>query len=271
MVSAKPKRTVVLLDFSQAPPPAPVSPDVSQTPLDVDALSRLMAQQFTGAPVGVGGMEMPFRSTPSRIPSNVAALGNPFVRHAVYEPIQLPAIAGPSAAECMMPDYRPSVGFGRMAEERRRVIFPLVHRAACEAGLPVGLFDALVMQESRYKPGAVSPAGAIGLAQLMPDTAQQLGVNRFSLLENLRGGARYLKQHIDEFGRYDLALAAYNAGPHRRSLREGRIPNITETQDYVRIILSNWSGTPLATTLPPKPLNFRQAQMIFMAYRGGDY
>jgi soluble lytic murein transglycosylase-like protein len=150
------------------------------------------------------------------------------------------------------------------------VIFPLVHRAACAAGLPVGLFDALIMQESRYSPSAVSPKGAIGLAQLMPDTARQLGVNRFSLFENLLGGARYLKEHIDRFGRYDLALAAYNAGPNRQSLREGRIPNISETQGYVRTILSNWSGTPLATLSAAKPLNYRQAQLIFMSYRSSE-
>jgi soluble lytic murein transglycosylase-like protein len=268
--SARPKRTALLLDFSGPQAPAPVADQGPEASLDVGALSRLMTRQFTGASDDAAMMTMPFQPSMPRPPNNLLALGNPFVRHAAYEPIYSPAVAGPNAGECLMADYRPSVGFSRGAEERRRVIFPLVHRAACAAGLPVGLFDALIMQESRYSPSAVSPKGAIGLAQLMPDTARQLGVNRYSLFENLLGGARFLKEHIDRFGRYDLALAAYNAGPNRQSLREGRIPNISETQGYVRTILSNWSGTPLATLSPAKPLNFRQAQLIFMAYRSGD-
>jgi hypothetical protein len=259
-----------LLDFSGPLAPAPVADQSPKASLDVGALSRLMTRQFTGASDDAAMMTMPFQPSMPRPSNNLVALGNPFVRHATYEPIYSPAVAGPSAGECSMADYRPSVGFSRGAEERRRVIFPLVHRAACAAGLPVGLFDALIMQESRYSPSAVSPKGAIGLAQLMPDTARQLGVNRFSLFENLLGGARYLKEHIDRFGRYDLALAAYNAGPNRQSLREGRIPNISETQGYVRTILSNWSGTPLATLSAAKPLNYRQAQLIFMSYRSSE-
>jgi soluble lytic murein transglycosylase-like protein len=192
-------------------------------------------------------------------------LGNPFVSHAVSARAMLPAVATPSAVECSMPVYRSSFAFGRLAEERRRVIFPLVHRAACEVGLPVGLFDAMIMQESRYRPGAMSTAGAFGLAQLMPGTARQLAVDRYSLLENLRGGARYLKQHVDRFGRYDLALAAYNAGPGRVE-RRWQVPQISETQTYVRTILANWSGAPVAVPSAARPLSYRQAQMIFMAY-----
>ena len=166
-----------------------------------------------------------------------------------------------------MPNYRPNFGFGRAAEVRRRILFPLVQHAACEVGLPVGLFDAVIMQESRYKPTAVSPAGAFGLAQLMPGTAKQLGVDRFSLRENLRGGARYLKQHINRFGRYDLALAAYNAGPARVEKR-WEVPAIAETRDYVRTIMGNWTGGAVpaslaATRTPP----VRQAQMVFAPYQ----
>ena len=75
--------------------------------------------------------------------------------------------------------------------------------------------DALVIQESRYNPTAISPKGAFGLGQLMPGTARQLGVDRYSLDGNLRGAARYLSWQLREFGRVDLALAAYNAGPGR--------------------------------------------------------
>ena len=94
------------------------------------------------------------------------------------------------------------------------------------------------MQESRYQSAAVSPKGAFGLAQLMPGMARQLGVDSYSLRDNLRGGARYLKQQVDRFGRYDLALAAYNAGLGRVERRR-QVPRIAETQAYVRTIMSN--------------------------------
>jgi len=88
-------------------------------------------------------------------------------------------------------------------------------RAAARAeGIPEDLFVRLVGAESGWNPRAVSPAGAQGLTQLMPGTAAGLGVrNPFDPVENLRGGARYLRQQRDRFGSWDLALAAYNAGP----------------------------------------------------------
>jgi Transglycosylase SLT domain len=270
-VSARPKRTVVLLDFSQSgSAPAPTN-DTPRESVDVDALSRLMVRQFTGASDPGSAMDPSFHPAVYRDAVNPAALGNPFITHALPKMQASSAVFSPSASECLLTSYQPSFGFGRRVEERRRVIFPLVQRAACESGLPVGLFDAVIMQESRYNPSIVSPKGAFGLAQLMPGTAVQLGVDRYSLFENLRGGARYLRRHVDQFGRYDLALAAYNAGPNRKSLRNGLIPNIAETQAYVRTILANWLGVPTPVVAAARPLNFRQAQMIFMAYRGGEY
>ena len=141
---------------------------------------------------------------------------------------------------CMPRPYRPSTILGRGAERRRKAFYPLVHHAACEAGIPVALMDALLMQESRYNPIAISPKGAFGLGQLMPATAKQLGVDRYSLLGNLRGAARYLSWQLREFGRVDLALAAYNAGPGRVRAAKG-LPRIAETRNYVRIVLTNWN------------------------------
>lgn len=95
------------------------------------------------------------------------------------------------------------------------------------------LFVALIDQESRFNPNAVSPKGARGLGQLMPATALDLGVgDAFEPLENLRGAARYLVAQLAAFGRADLALAAYNAGPHRVSQYQG-LPPFRETRDYV--------------------------------------
>jgi soluble lytic murein transglycosylase-like protein len=103
------------------------------------------------------------------------------------------------------------------------------------------LLEALVWQESRWRAGARSHAGAIGLTQLMPGTARELGVNPHDVNANLFGGARYLRQQLDRFnGDIELALAAYNAGPGR-VLRSRSIPNIAETQNYVRSVVDRLS------------------------------
>ncbi len=142
---------------------------------------------------------------------------------------------------CAPPLFRPRRDLGFRTEQRRAALYPLVSAIACEHGLPVGLFDALIAQESRYRLDALSPAGAMGLAQLMPDTARYLRVhNPWDAIDNLRGGARYLREQLDEFGRVDLALAAYNAGPGRVRARR-RVPRITETIDYVSKITAAWS------------------------------
>lgn len=108
-----------------------------------------------------------------------------------------------------------------------------------EHGLPQGLVDAVIYQESRGRMNAVSPKGALGLMQLMPGTAAQLGVNPYIVDQNIRGGAMYLKQQIDRFGSIPLGLAAYNAGPGA-VLRYRGIPPYRETQNYVATILGRW-------------------------------
>ena len=101
------------------------------------------------------------------------------------------------------------------------------------------LLEAVVWQESRWNVGAVSPVGARGLAQLMPGTARQLGVNPADPMANLEGGARYLRMQLDAFGGdIERALAAYNAGPARVQ-RAGGIPAIRETQLYVASIMAH--------------------------------
>lgn len=112
----------------------------------------------------------------------------------------------------------------------------LAESAARKYGIPPNLFLRLVQQESGWDPRAVSTKGAIGLAQLMPATAQSLGVDPNNVAENLDGGARYLSEQFRKFGTWRLALAAYNAGPGAVE-QYGGIPPYQETQDYVRIIL----------------------------------
>ena len=120
----------------------------------------------------------------------------------------------------------------------RIIYWPLVRNAECRHGLPAGLLDALVFQESRYRPLVVSRAGAGGLAQLMPRTAGDLGViNRFNAVANLDGGARYLRSMLDRYRSVPLALAAYNAGRGAVDLWGG-LPLNRETPDYVRKVLT---------------------------------
>ena len=100
------------------------------------------------------------------------------------------------------------------------------------------LLEAVVWQESRWNPSARSRVGAIGLAQLMPGTARDLGVDPRDPIQNLAGGARYLRQQLNRFdGNVEKALAAYNAGPGR-VMTAGGIPSIPETQAYVRAIVA---------------------------------
>jgi len=156
---------------------------------------------------------------------------------------------------CVPLSYRPSGFLARTAEMRRAAYYGMMSAVACEHGIPTGLFDAMIIRESGYNPIATSTANAYGLAQLMPGTAVGLGVDRYNPLQNMRGGARYLRQQLDRFGQVHLALAAYNAGPGR--VRGGLVPRITETQAYVTNIIANWSrltspaGSPATiSTLP---------------------
>ena len=108
--------------------------------------------------------------------------------------------------------------------------------------LSPSLLEALVWQESRWRENAVSHAGARGLAQLMPGTARYLGVDINDPMQNLEGGARYLREQLDRFdGDLEKSLAAYNAGPGR-VIRAGGIPNIRETKKYVAAIMGRLSS-----------------------------
>lgn len=108
--------------------------------------------------------------------------------------------------------------------------------AARKHGVPEDLFLRLVQQESGWNPSAVSVKGATGLAQLMPGTAEILGVDISNPAANLDGGARYLRMMYDKFGSWKLALAAYNAGPGAVEQHDG-VPPYAETENYVKAIL----------------------------------
>ncbi|GAB3486485.1 lytic transglycosylase domain-containing protein [Azotobacter salinestris] len=115
----------------------------------------------------------------------------------------------------------------------------LVAVAAAEHGLPEALLHAVIRAESNYDPRAVSPKGAAGLMQLMPDTARELGVTDvWDPAANIRGGARYLKRLLEMFDQdLSLAVAAYNAGPGAVIGSGSAIPPFAETQRYVPKVL----------------------------------
>jgi soluble lytic murein transglycosylase-like protein len=115
--------------------------------------------------------------------------------------------------------------------------------AASRYQLSPELLAALVWQESRWQPGAVSRKGAVGLAQLMPATARTLAVDPRDGAANLGGAARYLRQLLDLFdGDVERALAAYNAGP-ARVLKAGGVPAIAETRGYVATIIDHMTAS----------------------------
>ena len=113
----------------------------------------------------------------------------------------------------------------------------LIAQAAEKYGIPVNLLHSIAQTESAYNQDARSEAGAIGMMQLMPDTAAGLGVDPNDLAGNIEGGAKYMRELLDTFdGDVEKAVAAYNAGPNAVK-KHGGIPPFVETQDYVRKVL----------------------------------
>ena len=139
-----------------------------------------------------------------------------------YRPIVLRPLAQPTASA-----LRDVSGYDRMIEA-----------AARRHDVPAALVKAVIRVESNFNAGAVSRTGARGLMQLMPDTARALGVvNVFHPVENVNGGALYLRAMLKRYGDLSRALAAYNAGPTAVD-HYGGIPPYRETRDYVDRVLA---------------------------------
>lgn len=124
--------------------------------------------------------------------------------------------------------------------ERRKKYASLIQTAASKHRLDPNLIHAVIQAESAYNPTAVSKAGAVGLMQLMPKTAERLGVtNRLDPSQNVLGGARYLRELLDMFkSNVRLAVAAYNAGENAVLKYGNKIPPYKETQTYVKRVMN---------------------------------
>jgi soluble lytic murein transglycosylase-like protein len=124
----------------------------------------------------------------------------------------------------------------------------LFEKAGGEVELSPRLLEAVAYVESRFNSKALSPKGAQGMMQLMPETAAELGVNPANPEENVRGGADYLRRLVIMFGNnIQLALAAYNAGPSA-VLRYGGVPPYAETQAYVAAVMDYLATTSIPET-----------------------
>ena len=143
--------------------------------------------------------------------------------------------APPSEPSASVSSAAPAPATAAPVPERWR---GLVAHLAETYDLSPAIIEALVWQESRWNPRAVSPVGARGLAQLMPATARALGADANDPAANIEAGTRYLRALLDGFGgNVEKALAAYNAGPGRVARANG-VPHIAETQAYVRAIFA---------------------------------
>lgn len=216
-----------------------------QLGVDLPRVSRDQAQE--GRPVA---------SLAEAKPGDLLAFGSPVHHIAIYigdgKMIEAPrpglsvrvsdVYETPSAIRRVLPETTTAPVAGK-ALDGSVPFASLFEKAGARYGVSPALLSAVARQESGYNPSAVSPAGAQGLMQLMPATARGLGVSdSFNPAQAVDGAARLLHDLIGRFGRTDLALAAYNAGPGA-VLRYDGIPPYPETQNYVRSVMAMIGGT----------------------------
>ena len=154
---------------------------------------------------------------------------------------------------------------------RYRLVQPLLKEAALAQRIDYELLQALIATESAFNASAVSPKGAVGLMQIMPDTGRRFGLgdDRWGPVEykltdpktNIRIGARYLRFLLDMFpGKLELALASYNAGEGAVQKAGNKIPNFPETQAYVAMVTQIY--TALKPPLTPPVVEIKSASRI---------
>jgi soluble lytic murein transglycosylase-like protein len=193
------------LSYSQQKPPTDNAPKQASSVAAAMQASIDKQKAAIATQVGAGGQADSFFSTPWITPPSIAS----------------PAMVPPCDAM------------------QQADLQPIVAEAATKQGLKPELIFAVIKRESASFPCAVSDKGALGLMQLMPDTAQQFGVDPLDPKQNVSAGAQYLKQLMTRYkGDLALTLAAYNAGPQRVDT-DKKVPNIPETTAYVDAILKD--------------------------------
>jgi soluble lytic murein transglycosylase-like protein len=183
-----------------------------------------------------------------------------YYRAPVAKPVDSAAQAAPAQDRPpALEEYSPKLAAFFQSSQRYRKIKPVLTEAARSYDIDVELLQALIAAESAFNADAVSEKGAIGLMQVMPDTARRFGIDSDQWLSietklanpriNVHIGSRYLRLLLNMFpGRLDLALASYNAGEGAVIKAGNAIPNYKETQDYVAMV------TELYGVLKPPPL-----------------
>lgn len=162
-------------------------------------------------------------------------------------------------------------------EASQETLCDLIETAADDHGLPVGYFTRLIWRESRFRSDAVSPKGAEGIAQFMPDTAAERSLaDPYDVRQAIPASAGYLADLSERFGNLGLAAAAYNAGPKRvgRWLGEESATLPLETQDYVLAITGltaeAWADPDGEPALPPEPEGAKDCLALAALLKGGD-
>jgi soluble lytic murein transglycosylase-like protein len=205
-----------------------MSPDFQE----LDARRALMIQgiekEFSGA---AGTKKEDVDYAISLVPNPHAAKA---VQEATYKRLQETIQAMRSKA---------GTAYTKMQQPNGNKYDDIINAAATKYGIDPDLIRAQIHQESGSNPNAVSPKGASGLMQLMPSTAKQLGVTDVKdPVQNIYGGAQYIKEQLTKYGNAPEALAAYNAGPGAVD-KYGGIPPYKETQDYVSNTMDNYAGS----------------------------
>ena len=171
-----------------------------------------------------------------------------------HEVGMLPSLAEPSASVDVSADFH-------LPAWDKAALEPFIQEAALRHQISPSLIRAVIQQESRFNPLAVSHVGAQGLMQLMPATARHVGIeNPFDPRENILGGTKYLSSMLQRFkGKTAMALAAYNAGPTVVARHRG-VPPYRETQGYVRKIQKLVQDTDAEFSIPT-PVKVRKASL----------
>jgi soluble lytic murein transglycosylase-like protein len=197
----------------------------------------LLAALVAAAPAAAGDL---YRRVDARgvVHFTDAPRGTAFTKIAMRSPQSGIRVFAPSKSSGGSLVLRRS-GSSRAAKLRENEDYdPLILLASRRHGVPAALVKAVIAAESSFDPGAVSPKGAMGLMQLMPGTAKDLGVDEpFHDEQNVHGGTRYLRWLFNRYGDWLRTVAAYNAGPEAVE-RYGGVPPYRETREYVQRVLS---------------------------------